>query len=282
MKFSQSLLDKADSCLLSMQYAIEDPLYYGGSVRAIGTGYHAGLELHYGTHREATLDEILEAGRAAFLSEVEASNDRFIWDEKFPTIDDANRAIERVLNAYFEGTTGEPPVPIPWPDEFEVVGVETPWAYEHEGVELTSRGIDLTLLHSSSGWIVGVDHKTANKPWAYNKHHPRKKPQGPLYVWALQQMYPDAPGYRFAFDVMTLGGPRSEPKFERRIADPTQAQIDAALKRVVTANRVYHGMRGNGLDLPANPASTLCSPKYCDYWDKCPFGAALDTPLLTA
>lgn len=272
MRFSQSLLDKADSCLLSMQYAIEDPTYRGGSMRAVGTGYHGGLELLYNMRRDGffaiSLEQCIEAGCAVFDVELERSGENFIWDPRAADREAAHALIDRMLTTLWETENGL------WPLDWRVVAVEVPWEFEWRGVTITSRGIDL-VLQDPNLWIWGVDHKTANKAWPKTKHEPRKKAQAPLYVWALERLFPDAPGYAFAYDIMTYGGPRSEPKFERRIATPTALQIQAALDRVEQASWLYDTFRVLERDLPANPSSNLCSSTYCDFWNVCPYGAAL-------
>lgn len=283
MRVSQSGVDKFSDCALAFQYSIENPVYYGGSVRAVGTAYHAGLEAAY-PHRDQLgafppLDQIIKVAREAFKFEVAEAGDSFVWDEDIPDETEAFRRIDGMLTHYFtfEGPDG----PLPWPADFEVVGVEIPWEFDHAGVTITSRGIDL-VLRDPNGWIIGVDHKTTKgKMWDQFKHHPRKKAQAPLYVWAMRQLYPDAPGHRFFYDIITPPGKRETtlPKFERRCADCTDAQIAAALARVKAAAAMYEGYRSVGADLPANPGSTLCSRRYCDYFPVCPFGAVLDTPL---
>jgi hypothetical protein len=290
MRFSQSLLDKFDSCELSMQYAIEDPVYRTGSSRAVGHGYHAGLEHRYRTETEGqrfpdselSLAESIHWGVTAFDRELSETGENFIWDEKVEDRETAVDMITRMLTALWETENGL------WPSDWPTLGVELPWELEHNGVTITSRGIDL-IKQDPNDWIIGIDHKTAGRAWGLSKHHARKKAQGPLYVWALQQLFPGAPGYRFAYDVIryplkraTKDHPAGWVGFERRIADPEPAHIAAALARVEQAAWLYEKVRSVGMDMPANPTSTLCSPQYCDFFTTCPFGASLDTPFISA
>lgn len=293
MKFSQSLLDKADSCLLSMQYAIEDPRRFGGSKRAIGTAVHAGLEHHYQfasfVDDPPTLREIIAWSEGAFHTEVEDGN--FTWDEDYPDAEACMTAVRGILTHYFTAVLQDGP--IPWnQDDWEVIAVEVPWDFPHPSnpaIQLSSRGIDLVLRHRASGWIMVVDHKTTGKPWDEFKHHPRKKAQGPLYVWAAQKLWPDAPGYMMAYDI--IGYPNKKAgkvnpagwcRFDRRIATPGPEHIEAALARVESAYSLYALYRdpqlnswADRVDLPANPSSTLCSKRYCDFFQICPFGQRL-------
>jgi hypothetical protein len=90
----------------------------------------------------------------------------------------------------------------------------------------------------------------------------------------LRELYPDAPYHRMTFSVMTYAG-----KFERRISDATDAHITAILDKSMQLATLVEGMRKAGMDLPANPASNLCSEKYCDHWTYCPHGSSLDAPV---
>jgi len=289
MKFSQSSLDKADNCLLSFQYTVEDSTYFDGIVRAVGTAYHAAHEYHYEPGSSYTLPELIGIAHDSLHAAIMRGEERgtFAWDEKFPDEDAARECLAGMLTHYH--TVELEDGPIPWQlDEWEVVDVEKRWQFPHpdplggEPLTLYSRGIDLVLRHRASDWIVGVDHKTSGKGWDEWKHHPRKKAQGPLYVWAMQQLYPDAPGYKFVYDI--IGYPNKKAgkvnpagwcKFDRREANPGPEHIEAALARVAKAAYLYEKVRGAGIDLPPNPTSTLCSERYCDYFSICPFGEAL-------
>jgi hypothetical protein len=293
MRFSQSLLDKADSCLLSMQYAIEDPRRFGGSKRAVGTAFHRGLEYHYNVVRGGDpppLDAVITEAEIAFYGEIAESPGGFAWDEDLPDAESCVSAFAGMLTHYF--TTVLPDGPIPWnTDEWEVIGVETPWDFPHPSnpaIELSSRGIDLVLRHRVTGWIIVIDHKSAGQAWGEHKGHPRKKAQGPLYVWAAEKLWPGAPGYMMAYDIIGYPNKKAGSKnpagwcrFERRIATPAPEHIEAALERVDSAYTLYDFYRGptpddvRRPDLPANPSSTLCSKRYCDFFSVCPYGERL-------
>lgn len=267
----QSTLGNADACLRRMQYDIETPPgeYHTGSKRAIGTAYHAGLELYYrrrkaGEDKPNALYDFVKAGIEAFDDEAEHAGEFFLWDaEDFPDRDSCVEVIGRCITNYFEGE-------FYWPPEFEVVDIEIPFELPAGPHTLKSGGIDL-VLRDPVGYIIGDDHKTAGKMWDQYKHTPRKNNQASLYTHALKALYPDAIGYRFVFSVMTYRG-----VFARRISDPRPDHINAVLAKVGQVASLYEGMRANGLELPANPSSNLCSPKYCDFWDVCPHGRALD------
>lgn len=271
MKIRQSTLGNADACLRRMQYDLETPreVYHSGSVRAIGTGYHASLERHYrdryeGAFQAISIEIYVGEGQVAFAREVELAGENFLWDEKFPDIESANDIIELMVRNYFEGE-------FYWPLDWDVVGVETPFEIPHRNITLSSNGIDL-ILQAPTLEIVGVDHKTTGKMWDQYKHTARKNNQASLCTYALKQMFPTAPGHRFVFDVMTYKG-----LFARRISDPQTGHMSAILDKAEQVAYLWDWHERSGVDLPANPASTLCSKRYCDFWSICPHGEALDS-----
>jgi hypothetical protein len=276
MRVRQSTLGDFDKCARAMQYSIESPVYHGGVARAIGTAYHAGLEFAYNNLRAndvwpdvrmAIIEAIERFDRTAALepsheSEKTKRKGTFKWDDAFPDAATAHATIAHMLESYW----GDPDCRWPWP----VLGTELGFSLPFWGDHTRNGSIDL-VLEDPNGWIVGVDHKTAGKGWNFNKHHARKQNQAPWYVAALRELFPDAPGYRFFFDIMTYKG-----KFDRREAVVSPEHIAAVDTKAVQVVTLYEGMRAGGFDLPANPASNLCSPKYCDHWDICPHGAVLD------
>jgi hypothetical protein len=276
VKIRQSLLGSADSCLRKAQYSLESDVYYGGSVRAVGTAYHAGLEYYYLNRMkgpeydfdcaEQAIEECEVFAESALSAEIEKSGEgaTFTWDPAFPDFEAARKAAVDMLKHYFMDGNA-------WPEDWEVLGVEVPFELDIPGGHTaSSNGIDL-VLRDPAGCIRGVDHKTANKMWPASKADARKNNQGALYWGALRQLYPDAPGWFFTFDVMTYAG-----KFQRFNCDPTEAHFDAVVNKAVQLATLVEGMRKAAMDLPANPASNLCSAQYCDFWDVCPHGAALD------
>lgn len=269
MRIRQSLLGSFDACPRRFQYSLESPpdVYHSGIVRAVGTAYHAGLEYYYmttlvGRADHPSLAEVQDMARSTLLDEIERAGENFIWDDKFPLVDDADECIGSMLMHYFEDGHA-------WPSDWEVLGVEEKFTLPYFNYELAGT-IDL-VLRDPNGWICGVDHKTAGRRWDQYKHHPRKNNQAPFYVGALAELYPDAPGHRFVFDVMTYKG-----EFERRISDPTPAHVEAVKAKALQVAALYEGLRAAGMDLPVNPSSTLCSKRYCDWWSVCSSGAILD------
>ena len=279
MKVRQSTLGDFDTCGRRMQYSIESPIYHGGIGRAIGTAYHFGLEWAYNAElqngvwpdvRMACIEAAECLQRTVDLEpshESEQSKQRgeFKWDDTHPDFDSAYETLERMLHAYWADPDAH------WQAPWKVLATEQGFSQELWNGHTRDGSIDLVGL-DPDGFIFGEDHKTAGKnKWAYNKHHARKQNQAPWYVAALMRMYPDAPGYRFFFDIMTHKG-----VFERRETIVTPAHIEAVEQKALQVVTLFEGMRSAGLDMPANPASNLCSPKFCDHWDICPYGQALE------
>ncbi len=277
MKVRQSTVK---DCLRSMQFAIESPYYHGGSVRALGTGYHAALEKRYVARQSGLVvpevPELIEHAVKVFddtasltpshATELERTPGHFKWNKAIPDRETALETLTTMLTAYFEHPEAE------WPDDWQVLGVEVPFSLPWKmGANDTRNGsMDLVLM-DPTGWVVIDDQKTAGKAWPESKHKPRKNHQAPWYASAARELFPGAHGYRFVFSVMTYKG-----KFERRISDPQLKHEAAADQLLFYHVALYKVAKANGLDLPANPSSNLCSPEYCDWWDICPFGQPLD------
>jgi len=241
----QSTLGNADACLRRMQYDLETPRteYHSGSVRAVGTAYHAGLETYYRARLSGGpwgLDRSLLDAWNSFADEVARAGERFLWDEeKFPTADLARERIETMVTTYFEAGHQ-------WPDEFEVLGVEVPFDLPFWGDHVRAGTMDL-VLRDPAGFVIGVDHKTAGRAWPKGKEHPRKNNQAPWYTAALIELYPGAPGYRFVFDVMTYAG-----RFERPISDPDDGHRAATSAKAA----MYSGVNSTAEIEPSVPTPT--------------------------
>lgn len=275
-----------DKCALSAQYTIDPPTWaktHGSARRAVGTAYHAGLEYLYGYRKagqEWNMSTMLTVGHTSFDIECSIDSytgrpvDVFTWDELVPDREAAFELIDKMLTQYVLGGNI-------WPDDWEVVAVEDRFTRKvaKGGLrEITLSGAADLVLRDPNGWIVGVDNKTAGKAWNRGKEHPRKNNQSALYVSLLRSAFPGAPGYRMVFDIMQYPTKTSGPKFERRISDPTRDHEMAIVKKAQDFAFLYDTIHVKaGMDLPANPASTLCNPKWCDFFDGCPYGATLDT-----
>lgn len=278
MRVHQSL---TDDCLRKMQYSIESNVYHGGSVRAVGSAYHKALE-NYALDRidhgyfepdEAELSGLvfiahqefdrISAGGTSHISEATRERGDFRWDEKFPDRETAHAGIEKMVRSYFEGKHY-------WPEEWTYLGSEIPFELPWFGEHTRGGSMDL-VLEGPDGGILVDDQKTAGRKWDQGKSSPRKKGQAAWYLWAAMDLWPGRPSYRFTYSIMTYTG-----QFERREATPTPAQINAHAQRMADLVTTYVVVRANGAELPANPASTLCNSKWCDFFSVCPFGAPVD------
>lgn len=281
MKVRQSTLGDADKCLRAMQYSIESPVFHGGITRAIGTAYHYALEWAYSALiREDVFPEVhmprieayerLEKAIAlepSHPSEQTKQPGTFKWTNDIPDFETATRILDVMLESYW----ANPDTVWKREDGYTVLAVEQGFSLPLWNGHTANGSIDL-IVQGPDGEIISEDHKTAGKnKWPYNKHHARKQNQSPWYVKAARELYPDAPGHLFYYDIMTHKG-----VWERRPSVVTDGHIEAVEAKALQVVTLYEGMRGAGLDLPANPSSNLCSPDYCDHWDICPYGAVLD------
>lgn len=287
MKVSQSTLGAADKCMLSAQYTLDHPVGFrhtSGASRATGTGYHSGMAGLYTARMlgqdELTVSAVIDLAVASYdLEKVVDSYSNtpvevFKYDDKVPDDATAHSLMKVMIETYYEHHR--------WPQDWRVLGVETPFKVPVETqfdfeLQASAGGIDL-VLQDPIGYVLAVDHKTANKAWDQGKHKPRKNNQSPYYVhFGLRTMWPDAVGYRMVFDVIQYPNKSGECKFERRISDPDAKDEAAIKKKMMDFAFMYDLVHVKaGMDLPANPASTLCNPKWCDFWDVCPYGATLD------
>lgn len=285
MRITQSTLGNVDKCMLSAQFTLDPPPNagrVGGAARAVGTGYHGALEPYY-VERKANpgllpdVDMMIAAGVDVFERSLEMDLydntplTEFKWDDKIPDAATGKRLIRDMVIEYVNGRHY-------WPLDWGVLGVEV-----HSTVEVpelaphTAKfGADLVLV-DPNGFVVGVDNKTAGKKWSEGKEHPRKNNQSPFYLRLMREVYPGAPGYRFVFDIMTLPSARKGPSFERRISDPQPEHEAAIMKKAADFAAIYDVVHVQmGRDLPANPASTLCNPRWCDWFHTCPHGSMLE------
>jgi len=281
VKVRQSTLGDFDKCGRAMQYSIESQVYHGGITRAIGTAYHYALEFAYnalirsGVFPDVHMPKIeaYECLERTIAMEPSHESERtkrpgtFKWTKEVPDFETATRILDVMLESYWNN----PEAVWKQEDGWTVLATEQGFSLPLWNGHTQNGSIDL-VIQGPDGEIVGEDHKTAGKnKWPYNKHHARKQNQAPWYVDALSQLYPDAPGYRFFFDIMTHKG-----VFERRETTVNPEHIEGVRTKALQVVTLYEGMRSAGLDLPANPASNLCSPDYCDHWDVCPYGQVLD------
>lgn len=253
----QSLIGSLDICLKRGGYDLDPARPRGtGEARIVGTSYHAGLEAYYADRMDGVvchLDKVTAAARLCFDLEVEEH--RFwAWEVSG---EDAWTRVVKMLTTYF--ATGHQ-----WGPHYRVLGVEQEW-YARLTDDWVAKGTIDLVLEGPEG-VVLDDHKTTGKRWQANKEAPRKNAQAVLYPWAWWTLTGVKP-VASTFSVMNYRG-----DFDRRWAYPTPAHMGALLEKAGSLTRMLDKCGIH--DLPANPSSVLCSPKYCDHWQVCPFGAA--------
>ena len=264
----QSIIGDFDICQRRAQYSFQHPIHSSGQTRAIGTGYHAGLEAYYlerqvgGPVEPEHVDYYVQEAIKAFDEDAETADD-FHWDlleTEGTTREDSHQIIEAMVRSYFDNAYY-------WPADYTVLGVEhrieADWIDGWAGAGT----IDLVLYHEATDWVVAVDAKTARRMWPAKKASARVNNQAPWYVKWLRELY-GTEQVTFVFDVMRRDG----KKFNRFRSDVDARHVLAITRKAETVAALLD----SGLDLPPNQQSNLCSAVYCDYWSVCPFGAALD------
>lgn len=302
MRVSPSKLAAASKCLRALQYSLTLPKPPITSIsRSIGTGVHAALELAYQAAPEWTsLDVLVRRGVENLQLELEQF-ETVTWSTTIPDLDTAFEVTKVMIRDYFSvpimsPEDGSPPIHRYWPvfegfgftPPYRVLGVErrfeTPapdLVHPYTGETSVATGfIDLVLEHAETGGIYGVDHKTTGSNKRADKWHPRKNPQPPMYTTALRETYPGRPWYGFAFDVTKFLAPiQKRPEwsttFERITVNVTPEHEAATRLQAQQVVALVDAYLPFGRDLPANPGHDLCSADYCDYFEVCPFGAAL-------
>ena len=260
----QSTLGTADTCHKRLQFDMDPMVPHGtGPYRVFGTAYHAGLEAHYqGAEIVPAVDAVFNGDEAAQVED---------WGDDWVDLEYARTHCLELVSASlahswlnFEGV--------------EVIGTEvTLYANLPRPDWIVKGTLDLILggEYIRNNFEVDhliVDHKTARRKWPKNKEDARKTNQPAWYVfwWALlwaKAHGGDMPTVGFCFDVMA-----HDKSFQRRWPDVTAAQKEAVLAK---AALVCDLIDNNGPYLP-NTQSFLCSAKWCDHWQICPFGEALD------
>lgn len=254
------MLGDANICLRRLQYGLDPNRTEGASeARIVGTAYHSGLEAYYKGRKDGEVINVLAALAAARVGFLEAIPEGWAsWDDNEEV---AWAKVFSMLNAYYQDERA-------WPYDYEVLAVEWRFDLDVPNTDLKISGTADLVLRDSTGKIVIADHKTSGKGWQKNKETPRQKEQAPfyLYAWFLQHGELGS----FAYDVMTYEG-----KFDRRFVYPTTAEIMATVKKAEILSPIVE-LAKTGVELPGNTSHFLCGSKWCDHWDRCPFGASMN------
>ena len=276
----QSSLGQLDICGLRLQLARATAyknLYHTGSARAIGTAYHAGVERFYnefhntdlsidGSNIELVIEACAETGIASYEAEATTAGDRFVLTAN-ETHDENLGKVGHTIGKYIVEQHYLPPA------EWEILGTEVTFWDQTETGQKVKGTIDLLARHKQTGKYRIEDHKTAGRPWPKGKESARKNVQAPFYfayfipAWCeAAEEWVDYDQWEWTYGVMSLAG-----KFSRRDGTPTLWHQQLIEMKVEKARE----MIAADLFWP-NPSSVLCSPKYCDHWEICPFGAAAE------
>lgn len=262
----QSTIGDADVCLRRVQYGRR----HGGGTgeaRVVGTGYHAGLA-HYYEHRrlgEATnRADIIDAALAAFEQACGEHGGVQEWDT---SRHEATGRVVDFIDGYFGGGHQ-------WPDSYEILAVEQTFAMPLPWPGWAAWGTFDLVVRDGGGQVVVVDdHKTAKRKWKAGKESPRKNVQQIWYRhWAarLYDLEPDQ--VHFTFSTIGTWG------FERRPAPRNGYEISQLFLKAHSLTSLIAQM-DDGCEMPPNTDSFLCDARWCDHWDRCPFGEAFDRGL---
>ena len=266
----QSTINQASVCLKRVQFDHEYGSGHSES-RIGGTGYHAGLAEIYRTLDHASPQRLSDAVDIAMDNERQVAMDRGVWDdlewERWgPSFDDAKLKAKLMVSLAHEKYL--------WNlTENEVIAVELPWFFPLNDTWAAHGTFDLVLRNRTSGIHLIVDHKTASKPWKKGKESSRATSQPGWYLTFWPYLWEwlsgeRPPATRFVFDIMQLDG-----NFDRRWADRNRAELQRSMDR---ASMVAQLIEQNGPWYP-NTDHFLCSEKWCDHWNRCPFGAGDST-----
>ena len=260
----QSTLGTADTCHKRLQFDL-DPLTPSttGPYRVFGTAYHAGVEAHYlGAEIVPAVDAVFDGDEAKSIDD---------WGDDWVDLEYARTHCLELVSASLAHS---------WLnfDGVEVIGTEVTLFANLPRPDWIVKGtLDLVLAgeYIRNNFDVDhlvVDHKTARRKWPKGKEAARKTNQPAWYTfwWGLlwaKAHGGDMPRVGFVFDVMA-----HDKTFQHRWPDVTPAQKEAVLAK---AALVCDLIDNDGPYLP-NTQSFLCSAKWCDHWQQCPFGEALD------
>lgn len=258
-RWRQSLANTASVCLRRAGYSMIPGLQGGtGEAREKGTAFHAGAEVYYLARKadpsifvpDAVLMQQVYDAAWASLDSVEEIE----WETSLQQV---KETVGAMLFAYFNGQHQ-------WPAEYEVLEVE--WRFDiDDGTEWVDSGTaDLVLRNTVTGETILADHKTSGRKWSADKGSPRKSAQPAAYVDAWMRTTGERINW-FVYDVMTT----TKFDFDRRWFEVS----DEDLARYTETKRILVPLLSLPVEsLPGSPDSNLCSSKWCDYWDLCPFG----------
>lgn len=306
-RLRQSGVTNLDICLRREWYNQVDYNTGTSDAAAFGTGYHAGMEEFYRLRRDnpdvplvvfltpEKVDGYVQSAREAFWEAAHQAGDLMKWNDYSPQSVDP--VLDNAVRAYFSGKIGD--TETYWPERLgdgliRVEAVElrfdlpTP-AWLPAGWS-PSGTADLLLSwvlpgESRPAHLYAEDHKTSGKAWALRKADAREAFQATYYTPVLLDWATTMYGHLYTIEdiTWTYGVMRRDGAKFQRLPTPMS---EADLARMRAKARAAAEMMDTILDMPngpaGNPGSNLCSHKYCNHWDVCPWGggpAVQETPL---
>jgi hypothetical protein len=245
----------------SWQYALEN-IYgqpsHGSPHTALGTGFHAAVELWENSDRQATMAEMqLRAEEAAFAQAKDLPMELWFEHGLDPqwVVDGAREAVRLwVEQPFVKG--GLPLQAIS--EGRRCLGTEIRLEAEHPD---TDAGITGTLdaLYEEENGLVVVDYKTAGsfRKWTYDQP---ASIEASTYMWLVSQNY-DAPQYSFEWHIV------SPKQGKTRLVSAGNMTLEQ-LKKLSLSVKEADILTKHGAYRP-NVTWNLCSSKWCPFYQGC-------------
>lgn len=250
---SASQLNQFDRC--GEQYRrryVEGEIIPPGIAARVGTGSHKGAEVNHRakmvTYKDEPLDVIQDAARDGYVHSIREGG-VFVPADQRPSakqmIADGLDTVVALAKLYRDSLA-----PLIQP-----VLVEQDIYLAHPDLTIPYRGI--IDVYTDGRWL--PDLKTSEKKWAAGRAD--HEIQATLY-WALIREKTGMPPLKLSFEVL------AKSKMEHQSNETTRTEEDFQL--LVRKTQIFLNAVEQGIFLPAQPGSWICSPKYCGYWWTCP------------
>ncbi len=253
-----------------------------GQGQSRGSAWHKAMEiyglarLYYGDHVVALIDDTDLMDR--LLAIIVGSLMEQMADPDYETLDDDLTTEELLAQMWVMLQSWMADPSNRWlGGEVKIEAVEAEVWVEFGADNHQFRGFIDAVYRVPDYGVVIVDYKTAGRAWAHQKDghgkgdgDPRKLPSAAYYAEGWLRATGEEVDW-VAFDVMTVAG-----KFERVWVDVKAEIRKTFIDRWVETSNMIEMFRAMDMDMPTNPSSILCSPKWCSFWTYCPMGEGLD------
>jgi RecB family exonuclease len=271
-------MNEAEICLRRGQYYMDPDIGRTYNQFALlGRAWHIGMEAYYGARKDdpglmlnmsgEQIEWRMQAIVLGYIADTWEHDPDFAFSENASTL----RSIDEVSNAAIQMTESwalQRKTGMEWESDYRILATEAHITLSMDW-HLFRGVIDLVMDHPEMGVVI-TDHKTGARMWNKTKMDARRLTQAPLYAEAWYRTTGQDPTWA-TYDLMLHSG-----QFVRVWVPVAQEVRAYTVGRWHDLADLYAQYRSEGTDLPMNPTSPLCQAKYCNYWDICPSGAALD------